>query len=510
MKNKLLFLLPFLLLTSCGGGAGNYEQFKKENAVTEYNSDNYTINVAEKSGTMDSYYDYFEVSGTYTSKLSGKTLYPLGDLASFTLQGIRVYYDTHTYQWYDGFGEDLPIETNPNYIYDIEYYYLFAAEDSPLYKSVSSTNSDKKALHPLTVAYVENYYVVLELGDTHFSAKNVFRDYDFDCRYELINIEDIDSVTQLNESEYMVSISGQKYRYYYDYNDSYTFVSEFETNVEHAYYSDSQSGKYREIMRIQFAGSNTSYYYSIKEVTGITNDFNFIMNGIRYKTNTNMGNGIVDFVPLSYIMSRNKDYCYVLCYKVDLEGNISNKYYAFRLDNTGSKGALSQDISVFSSNGYVKFNGRYYQLDSSMSLCVVSEKIMIYKSNSQYYYVTNSGEGYLDGQLVNNYSIHNKYYAVKTEDYGAIQLTSYEVGNRGDLYYSSYTFTDSISERFGIYRDLSSIHILPANITISYFSSYRTNYQTCTMFGKTTESCALSIYKNSSSSNYTYFITLSK
>jgi hypothetical protein len=363
MKKILLLGLTALMITGCGGSKTfNTEEFRKEYAIKSYNDVNFDLNKTTINGNVNRYGDYYYQDNTFKSIFNNKSI-DSTDLSTKTYYDLVIHYDYYSKNCYDSFGNNLPFKINEIDYYDVERYIYFAAEDSSLYKNLSKVESKNHDLHLLNVYKFSSYYIFTESGDTHFDASNVY--YEHDSKISNVRnglIDYTSNVEALNEEEYLVENSDGIYHYVYQYNDdSYEGNEWYNNNVNKFREVDGAEEDFYSIMSIRFAGTPYTYDYMIKRVYGITNDFTFVLDGDKYyaKVKSNYSSVPVDFFPVEYMMSNYSDYALVLCKKIDEDGNLSNKYYMFKLDSQGNKSEYSEDISIFSDTStYIYFNNQ--------------------------------------------------------------------------------------------------------------------------------------------------------
>ena len=170
------------------------------------------------------------------------------------------------------------------------------------------------------------------------------------------------NIEKANDSTYIVTNSDGEFKYTYgksDYNSTYT------TNVVRERVTEDYEDEYTTLFSFYFNGNSEPVEYKIKRVSGYSNDFTYASNGVRYKILVSNGlhnNREIDFLPVDYMMSKDKTYCYVLCHKISKDGVVSNKYYSFKLTNNLKMSKMTDNIAIFEKNGYVYFNKSYKKL----------------------------------------------------------------------------------------------------------------------------------------------------
>lgn len=509
-KIMLIFTLLFCsVLSSCGVSKFDFESFKKENAITNYNSINY--NISKSSFDYISIYgDYYKQNDQYYSIFTNSSIGSYIDYEH--INDNKIYYNSNG-QAYDAFGSLLPSWFNDS-LYFSKSYYLIVAENSPFYNFISKTESKEKTLHLIQIDTVKNSwsdydygYIIKDNNDTHFLARNVFSSLDEFGVYESDLIPSSASIERFNDIEYSVTYNGQSYRFKYSKN--HYSSSSYDTYVSKStVYDYEYDDEYTTLFEIELANNNSPFTYKVKKVTGYSNDFSFVYNGVRYKAICENGYAKktdINFYPIDYLTSKNNDYCYVLCYKADDDGNLSNKYYVLKIDSNFNFSELTDDISLFDDSQYILFDGNYKTLQEGERLLALNDRTMITKRDGDIYFKTSNYSNYLSAplSLVNYFSIDHKYIFKGYDDFtDENYLVTFDYYNNElkTHYYESVIIDD-----FCVYE--ANDRIMFFDEVLHYGSNYRysTDVVSYSIFGSNHKTYVLKITEDYSTvANYIF------
>lgn len=498
---KILFILTFLVfaavVSSCGVSKNDFESFKKDNAITDYNSSNYVLSKKwARSISVDG--DYYRQDGNYYSLFTNQSI---GTSITDKYIGMNKVYFNNIGLAYDSFGSELPTWFTESLSYS-KSYYIMVAENSPLYYFLSHVESKEKTIHLIKIDVLkanwgECGYIVKEKNDTHFLARNVFSSLSEIGISESDLIPSNASIVKLNETEYSVNYNGNSYRYRY-YKDNYSHSSYDTYVLKTPIYDGGYDDEYTTLFEFELAYNDNPFYYKVKKVSGYSNDFSFVYNGTKYKAKCENGYNQktdINFYPVDLKVSKNRDYCYVLCHKVDEDGNLSNKYYVLKIDSNFHFSKFTDDISLFDDNQYIYFNGRYQTLQEKEKLLVLNDSVMITKKENFVCFNTSSYSHYLfdSPTLVNNYSINSKYIFTGYDDFSEdyyISIFDYSSNTLNKYYYD-----ELIISEFCVYELDNKLMCFDEVIHYGAFMEYYLDQASYSVFG---------------SSNITYVLTINE
>ena len=396
----------------------NYEQYIQEKAYTSYNDTDYKLSSETISQTSEIIDNYYKTNDGYKSFFGGNEI-KIANASTFSLAGTQILSDASTEDCYDIFGEKFPFSKyttlNASYIY-------LAATDSPFYKNfISSNNSIGDELKIIFVNKLVDeydffepkiYYAFQEMRDTHFLAKNTYSESELPY-FEEDLIEGSYKATKISETEYTFSKGQELRRYFYQKENA---TNNFVNNVSYSLVPDYDQ-YYFSHFDLYLTGGKW-FYYNPYKVDSYTNDFTFCQSGSKFKVDTNLTSNI-DFYPLETLRSKDGTYAYILCKKIDDDGNLSNKYYSFKINNKGQRGNYSEDISLFDlEESYYKFKNQYFPLPLSEKLLVLKNDFLALRSKG-YIHFTNKNYNYRVEDTFDIhylYSLNNKYYFANTKN----------------------------------------------------------------------------------------------
>lgn len=440
MKKILsLILIIFVLgLTSC---SAHYEP----RYISSYNDNNYASSFKKING--NNVYEYYECNVGYQSVYTSKYIYA-NSLDKKTIGSNDYYYDSTYKSYYDAFGSEIRYNLGE---YHVESYQLVATESSNLYYTLTGIESNSNKLYLLSVdkfisnsGYGQNLFAFRFADDSHIYAENIVEIDDY-----LVNFLIADNITikQDFETRFSYSYNGSQYSITaaknYSSNYDYDPCIKIEETQE---YDDSE---YIEILSVPFPNGEV-FSYSIKYINYVSNDFTFARDGMRYKSKVvrySILDGLIDteedinYYPISYYYDEsNEAVAYILCYKIDDDGKLSNKYYTLRVENS-KPDKLSEDISPFEEGQlYVSFDGEKltYSKDD-YSLVVLTENLLILKQDISYIIKAKLGgsDSFYgsDYRLLNNYSINGKYYFINSDNNELLSVS--QDGNVDYIYYDN-------------------------------------------------------------------------
>lgn len=112
-KHNLLTFISLVVLLSTTSCGNPINELRHDNAIKEFNSDNYVSTHKIYNGKYKVFGDYYydPMTYNYTSFLSGKTLSLKSDLKSYKIDNTKIYYssnkETLKETYYDAFGEKI-------------------------------------------------------------------------------------------------------------------------------------------------------------------------------------------------------------------------------------------------------------------------------------------------------------------------------------------------------------------------------------------------------------------
>lgn len=443
-KLSVLFLLSLFVVTSCGS---NDDGFLNEFAITTYGTNNLISNVEtiNNVNTLELYNDDFiDDNGGYISVLNGERI--TGNNFGTTKIGEHVlYHNNSNYYLFDAFGNEtiIPFQNYGNY--HVEDYNVIMATDSTLFQKIFG---EVETFSPqlIVVNFYNilfdgyNYYAFYVQGDTNLVASSIlqsdqvnidetsFSSYEYLSPTCILVHEDDDDLIQYN-----YRAGNYDGSYPSDIEDTYS------TNVESNYIQETGNEVGLSLLSLYFPNTYYEYSYVVNEVTGITNDFTYVLGDTRYKTIIYNGGTIqdenIDYYPLAYRASRDGNKYAVLCKKIGADGVLSNKYYTFILSSDGKRSDFSEDLFLFTEEGletsfYVSFKNSNKVFDNNEKLLYLDQDLCLslYGNRSILGYTTNletypllQGVGYdyneglvltfsnlIDGNLVVMYLANNK------------------------------------------------------------------------------------------------------
>lgn len=508
---KFVFIFTFLVfcsaLVSCGVSKADFESFKKDNAITNYNSRNYNISKS-KSDYISIYGDYYEQNNEYYSLF---TNFNVGSYIDYEyINNNKIYYNNNG-QAYDAFGSLLPSWFNNNLSYS-KSYYLIVAENSPFYNFISKIESKEKTLHLIQIDGVKDIwsecgYIIKDNGDTHFLARNVFSSLSEFGISESDLIPSSAAIEKLNDIEYSVTYNSQSYRF--KYSKSNHSSSNYDTYVKKSnVYDSGTDDEYTTLFEIELANNNSPFTYKVKKVSGYSNDFSFVYNGVKYKVKCENGYNQktdIDFYPVDYLTSKNNDYCYVLCHKADDDGNLSNKYYVVKIDSNFNFSKFTDDISLFDDSQYILFNGKYETLQEGERLVALNDSAMITKRDGSLYFKTSNYSNSLfdSPSLVNYFSVDNKYIFKGYDDNNdKYYLVAFDYNNN---IINTYNCDSVIISDFCVYEVDDKIMFFDEVLHYGSNCRYSTNEVGYSVFGSSHKTYVLKITENYSTvANYVF------
>lgn len=492
MKKFLLIGLTTLLLSGCSGSKVDYEEFRKEYAITSYNDISFDVSPKQVNGSIY-HKDYYHDSGNYYSVYNDRPI-SLDYMDYYTAFGFKFYYDYYEkYDVYDAFGEMYPFTYN--YLDKAELFYYVMSEDSSAYKYITGIESFEKNLHLFNVLSVGDYYVFAEEGDTHVRVANTYINYDVDIYgFSSSLIKDVKIFEKLNDTEYFIKTGTGNYRYKYsmENQDNSNYYYDNVIGEEVTSYNEED---YYSIMSLRFAGSSYTYDYTVKKCNEITNDFTFVYEGIKYYARINAFNNysIPNYFPIKYMMSKDNTYCFILCHKIDDDKNLSNKYYVFKLDNYSKTSDFTEDISIFNdSSPYIYFNNEYKYLTGESLIALTDDYYLTKNKSSGSYRFVTSGNSYTTidyDKLGSPFLINDQYWFI---DKNSNDLCFFNVNTSSCSYRSIESF---YSTYFCIYTYNNSLYCMDRELFTlsSYIICLSWRETECIIFNQTKASFILEL-----------------
>ncbi|MBR2137790.1 MAG: hypothetical protein IJ966_00610 [Bacilli bacterium] len=513
MKKILSVMIIIVFLVICYGCKSNNSNIDddpnidnaiKQIAITSYSANNYTAQILKIDAINLGAY-YFDGTNSY-SFFSNKSV--KGQMGSTSYNGVTLY--TNGTAYFDAFGNQFPSWFVGKYDF-IDTKYLICAENSSLYTYLSGKEHISKNLAILKInvlrksgvnnSFNDSYAYIVQLnGDVEYVARNVFKDLNsiYNSAEYLIDSDSL--INKVNDTTYIVSDSNNKYKYKYTYEPSLSSTSGYyDMNVKKQQISlNSNVDEYSTIMSLDFNGNKNLIEYKSKIVSNDSIDFTYIKDGVKYKLF--MANGSndtieIDYLPVDYVMSRDKTYCYILCNKISKDKTISDEYYSFTLLNNLIMSEMTDNISMF--DKYTYFNNSCSVLPENTSLIALNKYTMITKTNNSYFFNNIKGEpsgryfSYEAGNFINNFSINNKYLFNNINN-SANRIIAYDYLNNS---FFAYEYDSLIFENYCVYKKNNKVMffdevLLDTNENVQRYS------RNVIIFGeKTTFSCIV-FYEN--------------
>ena len=501
-----------LFATACSKVKSSISEYKEEFAIKELNNDNYSYTkqtISNSNEIVGDYYKYASYDSVYKSIYTGREIYTQSLRKVQT--GNCVVYEDYLGNYYDSFGDKINQINDCSSTSDVDY--MIVAENSNLYKKFVTTDIDYSTslkLKVLEINYLdqnEEYVAIKDIEDTHFKASNVYR---FGYIRNNSIIESKDDIEILNDMEIRVKDGLNYYRYKANLNNDDNSYHSYDSNVYRTVeVTSTEDITYFNYLNIKFANRTDTFYYGVKKVSFLSNDFNFVYEGTKYKISTN-GEKINCLLFPIYKLNKNKEVALILGKKILEDGNLSNTNYTFALSNNLKLSDGTDDISIFEDNKNYIVHEKLVTLAEDENLLVLNSDIKIMtKQNGRELEVTNlkSGEFFnynssYDFKLITKSSINEKYLVYSDSSYNGC----YIVDKRTGYVNHTYSLIDKVLDNDkGIYCYENGVYILDELIcSVSDDYDYK-NYK-ATTFGQTIDAMLIRESRyGSSKSTIVYF-----
>ena len=433
MNKKGIFvtlLAMFSLLTSCGSiGNMDFIEYKKQAAIrqvgTDYNYDGVVIDKGVSKQTGDYFYNK---DFNFQSVFNGKTI-STDHLKPLQIGPNVVYGDDNGY-WYDSFGEKLVITLDDLYDTNIQTQevYLFAAENSSLYKYLSGKRSTSRKLHiiqgtkfavnPLKFK-CDSAFILREKGDTHFYARNVFLNNNEKFQFDENIFPETYTFTKISDTEYFANNFIIKYG-----SSNNKTGAELTNNVALGLIKEaSEKTGYDVIYDLKFGNSVYKYKYLCGKVDNSAQEYTFYTKEQKFLAYSSFGEtkSNVDYYPIDYKLMPDGSGAFLLVKKIE-NREFKKDNYVIKVYSNGSHSDFSKDTSIFDENqsSYYYFHHGYRSLPIDCQILALTSKIVIILNHSQNMYkiVTNDG---VYSEFTNSYkylgnSFNDKYYFLSSDE----------------------------------------------------------------------------------------------
>lgn len=391
-KHNLLTFISLIVLlstTSCGNAI---DELRHDNAIKEFNSDNYVSTYKIYNGKYEVFGDYYydPMTYNYTSFLSGKTLSLKSDLKSYQIDNTKIYYssnqETLEETYYDAFGEKIENLDSVSPLNSFSSYILIA-KNSSLYNYLSDSkesNNHSKELKVLQLLHLNkdsNVVLFKEPDDTYFKAKNILEKDKVDLN-NTICVDHFNSFEFITNEECKAWKNGKKYRVIASSKE--TNNSFYSTNIKLIEEEPLKESDYKIYLTLPFANTSNYFRYGITEVDN-SSDFDFIYNNKRYDAIIYKGNEVIDkpqFVPFvdKYLYSSDHSYALVLARKIIDDGNLTNKNYAYQISSNMSISKEIEDVSLFQESN-ILFNNKIIPLVKDEVLLLLNKDMKVTRRN---------------------------------------------------------------------------------------------------------------------------------
>lgn len=504
--NTITAFLAIISMTSCSKGPSIYD-LKLEFATKRLSDDNYQYEHRIIQGRHDFTGDYYATdTNYYTSVFNRKSINTYSPLRTQNVGTSTIYVDQGDYfipaAYYDSFGNQIDALDGLTSVNNFKTDYMIVAKDSSIYEyfdGLDASYKGSKELKILERTYLdinETIFLIKEFGDTHFYAHNVVNIYDIKLE-NYVSVDNVANIQILNDSEYRGSYGDVYYRVKVNSKSNQdTPMPNLIGNVIQTPESNNSdpSSEYYNYITINFADSLIPFTYGVKEVTGISNDFDFVYEGKKYDaiaSSGNLFNEHPNYVLFrdKIITSKNNTYAVALGKKILADGVLSNTNYTFVIDNKNKIDEGTKDTSIFEGNRNIIFNGKLESLDEDETLLILTDKLKVTKEGNKLNIINLHGTNFEErgNYELTSYSSINDLYMFKILNNESSWNYNYCFLNKktGELI-NSFREIDRMINNRGIYIADQTVYVGLTRV-VNIYGDYTVGFYSNTIFGRKDE-----------------------